>query len=395
MPDSPPRLPDAALTRPATRRINTPSSQRLMTITEGPQHLAPPIPPKSILRTGSLSLSFPQLFGSSSRLKNERNGSASTSRTPPPAYERNPYPVVVDDAFLDRRGPIEGEKVAELRRQRSIQRQGRGGWWRVILLSAVVFLAVLALAVGLGVGLTAGRRKHRDASHQTGAPAGNSTTEGPFPLGEYSMTTALKQVTTNCTTNAATWACYPYNVFSASNPTQSRAIFNWILTNSSSDYATINTASTPDSGVPANLTISSTDNPLAITFENRPLTYISPSSNLSSARYTFDFAMQKAVIPSTSITSDNSLSQCFFNQTTFTGTLYLSAGRTYPDAGSSNITSGFQQWPYAIEISQTSSGGMDIPACYQYTNGVVGARTTSDLTPQAADAQCSCGYRNF
>ncbi|KAK4628421.1 uncharacterized protein CLAFUR5_11830 [Fulvia fulva] len=394
MSDSSTQIPDASR-RPASRRITTPSSQRLQTITEGPQFNAPPVPPKSILRTGSLSLSFPQLFGSSTRPRNDRGNSASTSRTPPPAYERSGFPLVVEDNFLDRAGPIEGEKVAELRRQRSHQNKTRGSVWRIVLISTVAFLVVLGLAVGLGVGLTVGRRKHQNSNGETGAASENSTR--PFPLGEYSMVTALKQVSTNCTSNAATWSCYPYNVFDASNPLQTRAIFNWILTNSSSDYATINTASTPDEGVPANLTISSTDNPLAITFENSSLTYISPSSNSSSARYTFNFVMEKAVIPSTSITGDNGLSQCFFNQTIFTGTLYLSAGRTYPEAGSSNTTgsTGFQQWPYAIEISQTSPGGTDVPACYQYTNRVVGARITNDLTPQSADTQCTCEYQNF
>lgn len=175
------------------------------------------------------------------------------------------------------------------------------------------------------------------------------------------------------------------------------ATFNWVITTTSSNYATNETGSTSDKGIPANLSVSSTNNPFGISFSNQPLTYISSSSNSSSARYTFSVEMSKYTVPSVSLTNDNTQSRCFFNATTLSGSLYLSAARNFPAGSLMNSTSvgGFTQWPFAVEVTQSSPGGANIPACYSFVNGTIGDRIATDLAAQPASSECLCGYRNF
>lgn len=291
--------------------------------------------------------------------------------------------------------PADDEKLDALRHPKAKSERQRGGWKRIALVAALLFLVVVGLAVGLGVGLTVGRRKNRTSqdSNSTSSQANANSDEQPFPMGEFSFLTALTNVSTSCTSNAATWSCYPNTVYSPSDPSRSLATFNWIISNTSSTYATINTPPTSSQGIPANLTLSSTSNPFGITFSAQPLTYISPSGNSSAARYSFSLTMQKSVFPTTPITSENTATQCFFNSTTFAGSLYLSKTRTYP---SEDTGSNFKEWPYAVEVSQSSLGGEDVPACYEYGNGSVGDRIpATDFAAMSVNSQCACEYRNF
>ncbi|CAK3756299.1 Hypothetical predicted protein [Lecanosticta acicola] len=394
---SPVQVPDGALRTPAIKRISTPSSLRLQTITES--SYAPPIPPKSNLRnSNSVSSLSRNLYFTPAGLSPDKRSSVSTAQSAPPAYEWPPAPLVVEDA-----GPVDyaaDKKLSALRRQRGEKQ--RGGRKRIVLIVALVFLIIVALAVGLGVGLTVGRRNGDSSqSGSSSAPSGadnNGPVTQPFPLGEFSLLTALTNVTTTCTTNPTTWSCYPSVIYDPSDSDSAAPImstFNWVLRNTSSSYATIRTAPTSDQGVPANLSVSSTDNPFGITFNDRNLTYISPSSNASAARYVFSFTMKKAVFPTTSLTSNGITTQCFFNQTIFTGTMYLSQPRTYPPSGASTSGASYAQWPYAVDISQSSAGGDSTPACYEYVNGVIGNRVTTALAPTSNSSQCLCDYRNF
>ncbi|EME82733.1 uncharacterized protein MYCFIDRAFT_80353 [Pseudocercospora fijiensis CIRAD86] len=395
--------PDNALRRPASRRISTPVSGRLDRITESTTPTtptAPPIPQKSVLRNSDTNSDFPTLSAAETvefpqpgyryAYKNSTDTSASgTPRTAPPAYEWVPEPMLVDE---DHKGPVEGEKLAAFRRSGGHKRQPRGGWKRLALV-ALAALLLLGLVLGLALGLTVGKPKSNTVAPTPAQPADQQ----PFPIGSYNMVTALKTVTTNCTSNPETFNCYPYNVYNSADSSSfstSLTTFGWTITNTSSTYATIGTASTPDEGVPANLTISSSGSPFTVNFTDKALTYISPSSNTSSARYTFSFEMEKAFNPPVSLTSDNTATQCFFNQTTFTGTLYLSAARTLPADQDSSTASNGKQWPYAVDITSSSAGGQDTPACYEYQNGALGARITTGLTPQPTGSECLCEYQN-
>ena len=186
-------------------------------------------------------------------------------------------------------------------------------------------------------------------------------------------------------------------VYSPSTNASSLANFNWIIRNTSSSYATSVTATTSEEGVPANLTVSTSDDPFGLTFSDKALTYISSSTDGSSARYTFSYTMSKQVDPLIALTQDNAATTCFYNQTTFTGTLYLSQPRNYPPGNLAESTSlgGFQQWPYAVEVTQTAIGGTDVPNCYKTVDGILGDSITYGLEPQPSTSQCSCDYRNF
>lgn len=402
--------PEGALRTPASKRISTPNAARLSTITEGTSHAnantnanadddAPPIPPRSILRNSVSISSLPRSPRSFRFMPpwstDETRASGETQRSPPPAYEWVPESAMLEGEDIN---PADDEKLDALRHPKPKSERQRGGWKRIALLAALLFLVVVGLAVGLGVGLTVGRRKDRSAqeSDSTSPGANDDSDEQPFPMGEFSFLTALTNVSTSCTSNAATWSCYPSTVYSPSDPStasRSLATFNWIISNTSSTYATINTPPTSSQGIPANLTLSSTSNPFGITFSAQPLTYISPSGNSSAARYTFALTMSKSVFPTTPITSENTATQCFFNSTTFTGSLYLSKTRTYP---SEDTGSNFKEWPYAVEVSQSSPGGEDIPACYKYVSGSVGDRIpATDFAAASPDSQCACEYRNF
>ncbi|KAI7161612.1 hypothetical protein KC349_g2610 [Hortaea werneckii] len=370
---------NSSLRLPAQKRISLPTSQRLSTITEGPN--------------ASTSQTFRSpLIAKPSGQHEDALGrqSQDTTKTGPPAYEWIPEPL---DANEDLRAPVEGEKLAALRRNGSEGRQ-RGGWVRLGLVIGLAALVIIGLAVGLGVGLTIkNNQKNSDGNKASNEQLTGSVESGeetmPFPLGEYSLVTALRAVDTNCTPNPATWRCYPYSVYDPSDPATadtSMATFNWILSNTSSIYPTNDTTvMTCAAGIPANLSISSTNNPFSVTFTNDTLTYINEEGNSTSARFTFSFQMHKSVIPSTSITSNNAATQCYFSSTTFVGTLYLNAQSSYPasDTEGNDRGGGHTRWAYAVEIQQSSPGGQDVPTCYETFNGQVGDKilTLGDAQP--------------
>jgi len=394
----------SSLRLPAQRRISTAAADRLSTITEGSNANAPIVTqPRGILRTGNSNPGSPARPTPSRQASRETAGRKSheTTRTGPPAYTWVPEPIGDEDL----RAPVEGEKLAELRRNGGHQRRrrDRGGWGRLTAIVIVVLLGIVALAVGLGVGLTKKHRESEDSDETASQPAGTTPDTDAvqqFPLGEYSMITALRTVNTNCTSNPSTWRCYPYSTYNPADGsnTSSLATFNWIIANTSSQYATINsTDTTSPEGVPANLSISATNNPFSIAFSNQSLIYIAPSSNATAVRYTFSFTQPKSVIPSTSLLSSGAAAECFFNSTVFTGTLYLNVSSTFPGGNLADETGigGYTPWPYALEISQRSGGGQDVPACYEMANGRVGDRILTATTPEPEGSECLCDYRNY
>jgi hypothetical protein len=369
----------SALRVPAIRRISLPVSQRLSTITEGAQA---PDPGRwsrqSILRASTSSVA--------------------SHRTAPPPYERYPELATRGEAGAN---TSDEEKFARLRRTWSGATGRRGGWGRLILLVLAV-LVVLGLAIGLGVGLTVGR-KHANESKSTATINGTDTQSQDsskpiqeFPLGLYSFVTTLRDQQTNCTSNPATWRCYPYGVFDSSNPStsaSSQSVFDWIIRNTSAIYATNSTTPpTPPSGEPANLTISSTNNPFAMAFAAQEMTYTS-GSFASSAKLTFAFTLPKIVIPTLALKSDNAATQCFFNSTVLSGMIYLAAPPESSDDPTQ--TASYQQWPYAVEVIQSSPGGDGTPECYDMFNGKLGERVVQGLEPKAEEDECRCEYRNY
>ena len=262
-----------------------------------------------------------------------------------------------------------------------------GGWRKPALISLLVLAVIIALGIGLGIGLN---RKSNDnnkyglvinaTSGSLGSPVKNDPQK--FPIGSFSLITFLDNVATNCTSNPATWNCYPYETYSAS-PKSSQAVFNWVISNSS-------TGSEP-------YVISSSDNPFSVTFSGVPLNTFDVRKD--SERYTFSIPMIKQVWPTSALVSDNIRSTCFFNNTILSAMLYTKKPNTYPGGTSlANLTSSgsFALWPAAVDIVQASAGGANVPDCFETQNNqVVGSSLTHGLQAQPQAAACSCLYRNF
>jgi len=240
------------------------------------------------------------------------------------------------------------------------------------------------------------RRAFSNAPPSPSPSSSGATPNGPFPAGSYALTTFLDTVSTNCTSNAATWRCYPYTTYTQSQ-SGALATFNWVITQTDSK-----------SSSPNQYSISSTDNPFALNFSNVPMQLL--DSGLSSERYTFFVTMNKTVIPSTAITNDNSVATCFYHNSTFRANLFTKMSKTYPlpasasdstappspPAGNGNSASqGFQPWPYAIRVEEYIGGGNGVPSCYKTVKGNIGDRITDGLSPKGPENVCSCLYKNF
>lgn len=308
----------------------------------------------------------------------------------PPRYSGRSPPTYT---LWDVTGP-KGEKFEELRNNAYVAR--RGGWRRICLVAIIVIACLVALVVGLAVGL---HKKHSNST--TAAPAtpssSSSPSAGPFPVGSYTFTTFLDTATTNCTSNPQSWQCEP-SVTYATSATNSQATFNWIISES-------NSPSDPSSAA-SSLTISSTDNPFSIDFSNATLTLV--DAGTENERYTFTTIVRKSVFPTFSV-------RCDYNDTRFTADLYTSMPKSYPSNSSSSAsatssaatamaTDGaagapaggrFAEWKYAVDATQSVGGGVDVPACYTWQNGQVGSRVTTGYDAMPAADFCSCAYKNY
>ena len=185
-------------------------------------------------------------------------------------------------------------------------------------------------------------------------------------------------MSSNCTSNSATWRCYPFSTYSSSG-NQSLVKFNWIISSlgSSKDY-----------------TITAADNPFTIPFANISLNLLDSGSGYE--RYHFSLPYDQASSPDPPITSDGSQSRCFFNRTTFEADLYSHKAPENVSTGSNmKATDGYQDWPYAVEVTQSIGGGQDVPNCYQLSNGDIGTRITGGLEPRSAQDQCECIWKNY
>lgn len=188
-------------------------------------------------------------------------------------------------------------------------------------------------------------------------------------------------MTTNCTSNPATWRCYPYTTY-AESTTLSAATFSWIIT-----------MNQPVTDSPS-YTISSTDNPFSIVFSAMPLTL--KDSGLSTEHYSFVLtSMNKPVVPSSAITTANIATTCYFNQTSLEARLYTKMAKKYstssesPLGTSSNSTTSFAPWPYAAYVDQTDSGGPNVPQCYDNKGNGIGYFSAE------TGGECSCLYQNY
>lgn len=235
-----------------------------------------------------------------------------------------------------------------------------------------------------------------NSSSTPSSPSGLSpVVNEAFPAGFYAISTFLDTVTTNCTANAATWSCYPYETY-AQSASGALATFNWVIAQSSSGY-----------------NISSTRNPFALSFTNTSLTLMDPGSE--NEHYTFSVLLDKYVVPSSTITSDGSMAGCFFNNTQLVANLYTNRASSYPANSNSSATATssatasttasseqglitsetFHPWPFAVDVIQSVPGGAGIPDCYHVDHGNIGIRVAPAFLPQPSHDSCACAYKNY
>jgi hypothetical protein len=271
-----------------------------------------------------------------------------------------------------------GEKLRDLRNNKQIAR--RGGWKRLL---AVVLLLV-AVAVGLGVGLGVGLVKNQEADSGPAQPTSTAAAgNGSFPQGSYTFAGALASVGTACTSNPATFLCWPYMTYNAST-SASAVAFDWVV------------AAQPS----GDLALSSSNNPFAITFSNASLTQ--HDAGTPQERYSFSLSLDKYVVPTGPIDGSSTLAACWFNTTTLAGNLWT---RRPADGGAvangtanstAQMLADWPVWQFAFDVNQTIAGGQDVPECYQQAAaGGEGARITTGLTAQPDSDECGCYWRNY
>lgn len=264
------------------------------------------------------------------------------------------------------------------RLKRWVDRQWFGSRRKRWAVFAGLALVLVSVVVGLALGLTLGLRDG-DANDESGGQDGGDDSQPAdpvFPAGSYSFTTALQRTATDCTSNPSTWRCFPYE--SGSNAT-----FFWIITGGID--------SEPDS-----YTVSSTENPFAPSFTN--LTAKLSGRGTRNERLEFSFDMDKTVVPSDALTSDNRAAECTFRGTKFETTLWTRRGDGRAvdtktdddddDGGGSSRRSSFSPWPADVEIIQTMAAEEGEPRCEDRD----GTRITD---VQAGDGECVCGYASF
>ncbi|KAL2063580.1 hypothetical protein VTL71DRAFT_5385 [Oculimacula yallundae] len=303
------------------------------------------------------------------------------------SFDGSPPPYTHFDSSEDVKGP-KGEKLSDLRRNLENNKHiaKRGGWKRFAIILAIVILCLVGLIVGLAVGL---RKRHKNSSSErdrsgSGSPAGGASgtvnpatdpsTNATFPAGSYRIDTFLDTISTNCTSNPATWRCFPYFTY-ATSASQSAATFDWIIS--------------PSSG--SNYTISSTDNYFSIIFSNASLSLMNAGAD--DEHYFFQTMMDKPTKPVAQLGSANVASTCYFNSTTFQGYLYTKMPKTYMTNNETSSTdttnAAFAAWPYAVKVEQVASAGSGTPTCL----GPSGENLDDSSVPDTTQL-CDCLYLN-
>ncbi|RFU33275.1 hypothetical protein B7463_g3080, partial [Scytalidium lignicola] len=283
-------------------------------------------------------------------------------------------------------GGYSGEKLSRIKENRHIAK--RGGWRCLGIGAIAALLCLVALIVGLVLGL---RHKHGNSSVKESEPtsdssgssnSGNSssslgntnkpTSSTSFPAGSFAIETFLDTVSTDCTSNAATWQCNPFSTY-AESPSNSAATFNWVieLVQGTNNY-----------------TISSTPNDFAINFTRASLTL--RAAGTQNEAYFLQISTDK-LVEAGSLDNSNGSTTCYYNSTTFQAYLYTKLPKTYPTAGASSASSSapFQPWPYAAKVEQVIGAGSGTPTCVDTTGDSLGDFSVLDGTKL-----CDCLYLN-
>ncbi|KAJ4988875.1 hypothetical protein SVAN01_05682 [Stagonosporopsis vannaccii] len=274
----------------------------------------------------------------------------------------------------------------------------RRGWKRLAVILAVVVVLIVALAVGLAVGLKKRASSGYSNSTSESTSTSTSTTDGNsepastgtdtsstpnptltssavpsgFPVGAYSLVTFLDTVSTDCTSNNATWTCAPFTDY-YSDPQKALAVINWEITGSSGSYK-----------------ISSKDrSDLYMTFQNAPLDLLDKGKDTE--RYRFQISRTKTVNMTGTIGNSRGNFECDYGATNLQAYLYTKMQRTYPDDTIMVPNTPNTVWPYAVRVEQAVGGGENVPSCTKSS----GERISTGIRAQDAGNLCSCLYKNW
>ncbi|PQE18800.1 tat pathway signal sequence protein [Rutstroemia sp. NJR-2017a WRK4] len=311
----------------------------------------PPIPPRSLSRTSSHS-----------------------DHDPPPPYSG----FITAESTEPEKGIGAWTTHVEDRFAR------RGGWGRLSLI-VLSMLCALSLVLGLALGLTIGRRTSSNTPSEITNTNTNTTITTPaFPAGNYSIPTFLTTITTNCTSNPATWKCYPYETYNSNSPSDSTAVFQWVI--SSNDGA--------------NLTISSTPNPFSILFNDAPL--VLKDRGMDTERYAFEIEMMKQTRPDVILGVENRAAACYWEGVRLEGELFMGSGvegdgteMGEGEQGNEAETGmgGFVNWAGRVEVRQVVKAGEGVPRCVDGEGESLGDFGVGNRE-EAGEEVCECVYGN-
>ncbi|KAI9729284.1 MAG: hypothetical protein M1834_006955 [Cirrosporium novae-zelandiae] len=282
-----------------------------------------------------------------------------------------------------------GVKFNEIRNRRFRNNKyiaRRGGWRRLTLIIFLLVAVIIALGVGLGVGVHIHNHNGSlNSASQSSNPPSPPLSSPSFPAGSYSFNAFLETITTNCTSDAVTWQCFPYTTYQTS-PSGSMVTFQWIIS--------------PTEPRSSNFKISSSGNPFAPHFSNISMSLV--DAGLHTEHYRFQTTMGIDVVPTTTLLPNQSTTICKYYDTILEGNLYTkkrpagSAASTVTSASPSSSSPGsFEDWPYAVDVFQVANGGTDVPSCYLWNNGETSVRITGEISPQPSSRQCACEWRNY
>jgi hypothetical protein len=283
----------------------------------------------------------------------------------PPVY-RPPYLEAAErkkaadlEAGKDPKKVAAGATAASRLRKRSSDKDWKNDSRRRSCRFVALLLVLMAIVVGLAVGLTLGlkdRGKHDSSSLEAASSR--------FPAGSFAFNTTLRRTATDCTSNPATWRCYPYEQGSP-------ATFFWIVSAVSSHA----------------FAVSSSDNPFAPAFANVSMRLV--DGNQPAERFVFSFSTDTVVVPSDALTPGNRAARCAFDDTEFEATVWTRrrGGATVrpPDRAPGE---GFVEWPGDVEVAQVKKAQPGSPKCEDVDGAVI-----ADV--QAGAGTCECRYANF
>lgn len=228
------------------------------------------------------------------------------------------------------------------------------------------------------------------------APSSTALPEssGPFPQGSWTFNTYLDTVGTSCVKDPSAFTCFPYQTFRDSQA-RSAITFNWIIT------------AAPGS---SDLTISSSDNPFALTFFGVPLRLV--DEGRPTERYTFSLPMDKMVVPTGPIGGETARLGCYYNDTNFEARLYTRRPRAESDDSPSPASASpsqapgpsrrsfeqkraeFEPWPYPVQVEEVIQSGPGVPTCYRLVDGRSRDEIEVDLEKPVGGGTCRCLYRD-